>query len=211
MTIALLYCRLDGEADPGRSATFDAQEQVLIADAERRGFSYKVIRESPSKGAGTQDRLAEALDLLDEHRADVLMTTRLDWLGSDPEGVTSIVRRSAARGWGLIIAGETLGPGPASLRFQEHLDELARSQQHRRRTREGIQRRKGEGATFGRVVDDKFLVTYRRVLSMAEDEVSMNEIARILNADGTPTARGGMWHASTVRAILTSETAKRLA
>ncbi|MEZ3156671.1 recombinase family protein [Microbacterium sp. BWR-S6Y] len=38
----------------------------------------------------------------------------------------------------------------------------------------------------------------------------MNAIARTLNDEAVPTARGGKWHASTVRAVLTSETAEAL-
>jgi hypothetical protein len=38
----------------------------------------------------------------------------------------------------------------------------------------------------------------------------MSSIARILNDDGTPTARGGKWYQSTIKAVLTSETAKRI-
>lgn len=212
MTFALLYCRVDGEGVEARAASLDLQERMLIEDARRRGFEYKVIREDVSQGDGEpRDRLAEALDLLDQHHADVLMAARLDRLGGSPESRSTVLHRASARGWGLIIAGESVGPGAVSPRFQEHLDELAASRLRSERTREGIERRRREGAVFGRVVADGFLPTYRRVVGMSEDGMSMNEIARRLNNEGVPTARGGDWHASTVRAILSSDTARKLA
>ncbi|MBD8477703.1 recombinase family protein [Microbacterium sp. CFBP 8794] len=39
----------------------------------------------------------------------------------------------------------------------------------------------------------------------------MNVIARTLNDENVATAKGGKWYPSTVRAIVTSETAKGLA
>jgi len=211
MTLALLYCRTNPD-ETGAPRKLKKQERTLVEEAVRRGFDYKVIREEDrAEGPGRSDRLAEALDLLDEHRADVLMAVRLDRFDTDREDASSVFRRSAARGWGLIIAGDPLGAEAASLRFQEHLDGLEASQRRSRLTRDGIERRKLEGAIFGRVVDQAFLPTYRKVLSMTEDGLSMNEIARRLNREGVKTARGGSWHASTVRAILSSDTAKKLA
>lgn len=60
-----------------------------------------------------------------------------------------------------------------------------------------------------RSVAADFLPTYRRVLDMHAASASLNAIARALNDEGVMTAKGKTWHASTVRAIVTSETAKR--
>ena len=41
--------------------------------------------------------------------------------------------------------------------------------------------------------------------------ISINGIARTLNSDNVPTAKGGaQWYASTVKAVLTSQTLDRL-
>nr|WP_275934953.1 recombinase family protein [Microbacterium testaceum] len=61
------------------------------------------------------------------------------------------------------------------------------------------------------MVNPGFLPTYRRVLEMHAAGDSLHAIARTLNAEGVTTAKGKTWHASTVRAIVTSETAKSLA
>ncbi|MBM7411333.1 hypothetical protein JOE38_001156 [Clavibacter michiganensis] len=70
--------------------------------------------------------------------------------------------------------------------------------------------RKAEGVIFGRTVEDAHLPTYARILALHDAGTSMTRIAKILQEDGTPTARGGQWHPATVRRVLTSETAKRL-
>lgn len=78
------------------------------------------------------------------------------------------------------------------------------------RTREGLAQRKAEGKHMGRSVDATFLPTYRRIVATSGDGMTMNAIARALDTEGVATARGGQWYASTVRAVLTSETAKAL-
>jgi len=55
------------------------------------------------------------------------------------------------------------------------------------------------------------LPAYRRALALRAEVMTLRGIVDQLNAEGIQTARGGSWHASTVRAMLTSETAKGLA
>lgn len=78
------------------------------------------------------------------------------------------------------------------------------------RAREGMAQRKAEGQYTGRSVAADFLPTYRRVLDTRAAGASLNAIVRALNDEGVMTAKGKTWHASTVRAIVTSETAKQL-
>lgn len=209
MIKAILYCRVKSGEPKGAEESLDAQEQGLVAEATKRGFEFEVVRDDDD--ASGRDRLGDALDLLDQRSADVLMAVRLDRISGTVEDTTSLVQRSTREGWGIILTGEVLSNAkiPPEPRTQVELS-IAR-RQHGRRTREGMQQRKQEGATFGRVVDRNFLPVYRRIMGMAEDEMSMNAIARALNREGVPTARGGTWHASTVRAILTSKTANELA
>ncbi|MEV8173218.1 recombinase family protein [Microbacterium sp. NPDC079176] len=63
---------------------------------------------------------------------------------------------------------------------------------------------------MGRSVEVEFLPTYRRVLSMSADGHSLNAITRMLSDEHVPTAKGGKWDPSTVRAIVISGTAKTL-
>ena len=51
-------------------------------------------------------------------------------------------------------------------------------------------------------VDKKSSETVRQVQKMKRQGKSLHEIARILNKNGIPTARGGKWYAGTVKYIL---------
>ena len=71
--------------------------------------------------------------------------------------------------------------------------------------------RKAEGVVFGRVVTTETLKTYKVIAEMHAAGISIHGIARTLNSDNVPTAKGGtQWYASTVKAVLTSQTLDRL-
>lgn len=213
-TKALLYVRVSTEEQADKGASLEAQEQALMVEAVRRGYDFEVVREEGKSAKSIQgrDKLVEALDLLDKHQADVLMAVRMDRLSRDVGDVAALMRRSKRRGWGIILSGERIDTTPDG-EFRTHLD-AALAQRERGmiglRTREGMAQRKAEGVHMGRSVAADFLPTYRRVLAMHADGESLNAIARILNSEDVPTAKGGKWYPSTVRAIVTSETAKSL-
>jgi DNA invertase Pin-like site-specific DNA recombinase len=214
MTKALLYCRVSTEDQVENGASLDAQEQALMVEAIRRGYDFEVVREEgkSAKSIEGRDKLVEALDLLDRHQADVLMAVRMDRLSRDVRDVADLMRRSKRKGWGIILSGEKIDTTPDG-EFRTHLD-AALAQRERGmiglRTREGMAQKKREGVHLGRKADPAFLDNYRRVMTMHSAGQSLNSIAATLNAENLPTARGGKWYASTVRAMLTSETAKSL-
>jgi DNA invertase Pin-like site-specific DNA recombinase len=217
MTKALLYCRVSTDEQVNVGASMDAQEQALMVEAVKRGYEFEVVREEgkSAKSIVGRDKLVEALDLLDTHKADVLMAVRMDRLTRDVSDVNAIVKRSKKRGWGLIIQGEKIDTTPDG-EFRMNLD-AALAQRERGmvgvRTREGMAQRKAEGwpnGSAGRKVAPEFVDTYRDVLRMVKRGYSYNSIAKSLNDKGTRTARGARWYASTVKAIVESETAKTI-
>jgi len=215
MTKAILYCRVSTEDQAENGASLDAQQHALMIEAARRGYDFEVVREEgkSAKTIAGRDKLVEALDLLDKHKADVLMSVRMDRLSRDVGDVADLMRRSKRRGWGIILSGEQLDTTPDG-EFMTHMH-AALAQRERGmigvRTREGMAQIKREtGKHMGRAADPKYLDNYRRVLSMVSAGEGYNAIARTLNAEGLPTARGGKWYASTVKAMAESETAKAL-
>ncbi|MGF2950304.1 recombinase family protein [Microbacterium alcoholitolerans] len=214
MTKALLYCRVSTDDQVENGVSLEAQEQALALEAMRRGYEFEVVREEGKSGKSLEgrDKLAEALDLLDKHKADVLMAVRMDRLSRNVGDVASLMARSKKRGWGIILSGDKLDT-TADGKFRTYLD-AALAERERDiisvRTKEGMAEKKRQGAVFGRVVDPGFLPTYRRVLDMHRQGISMNAIARTLNDEGVPTAKGGKFYASTIRAMVTSETARTL-
>lgn len=211
---AILYCRVSTDDQAESGVSLKAQEQALMVEAIRRGYEFEVVREEgrSAKSIVSRDKLVEALDLLDAHKADVLMAVRMDRLSRDVGDVASLMRRSKKRGWGIVLSGERLDPTPDG-EFRAHLYS-ALAQRERGmiglRTREGMAVLKAQGKQMGREVAADFLPIYRRVLDMHAAGTSLNAIARTLNDDGVQTAKGGSWYASTMRAIVVSETAYKL-
>lgn len=215
MTTALLYCRVSTEEQAAYGVSLEAQQLALMAEATRRGYEFEIVIEEgkSAKSIEGRDKLVEALDLLDKHKADVLMAVRMDRLSRDVGDVAELMRRSKKKGWGIILSGERIDTTPDG-EFRTHLD-AALAQRERGmiglRTREGMAVLKAQGKHMGRPVEDGFLGTYKRVLSLHADGMGLTAIASQLTADGVPTARGGVWTPATVRRIITSETAKQLA
>jgi len=214
MTKAILYCRVSTDEQVETGASLDSQEKALVLEAMRRGFEFEVVREEGKSGKNIQgrDKLVEALDLLDKHKADVLMAVRLDRLSRSVSDVSSLMGRSKRKGWGIILSGEALDT-TATGKLKTHMEAVVSEYERdiiSTRTREAMAQMKSEGVTFGRTVAPEFVDTYKLVLKLVKKGKSMNSIATYLNDTGVPSARGGRWYASTIKAIITSETAKAL-
>jgi DNA invertase Pin-like site-specific DNA recombinase len=200
-------------------ASLAAQTATLTAEAERRGWDVEIIREEGKSAATVANRpkLVDALDRLDRGEADILLAVRLDRVSRSVVDFAAMMQRAERKGWALTFTATAIDTTDASGRFTAHVM-IAAAEFERAlisaRTREGMAQRKAEGwaggRAPGRIVDSGFLPTYRRVLAMHAAGDSLNAIARTLNAEGVTTAKGKTWHASTVRAIMTSETAKSL-
>lgn len=217
--LALGYVRVSTLDQAEHGASLDAQEATLTAEAERRGWDVEIIREEGKSAKSIEGRakLTDALARLDRAEADILLAVRLDRVSRSMVDFANLMHRAERRGWGIVFTASAIDTADRTdpgKRLSAHIQ--AAVAEHERgmisvRTREGMAQRKAEGATFGREVDPEFLPTYGRVLAMHAGGQSLNAIARTLNAEGVPTAKGGTWHASTVRAMVTSETAKRIA
>lgn len=212
---ALAYCRVSTLDQAEHGASLDAQEATLRAEAERRGWEIEIVREEGKSAKSIKGRplLTDALDRLDKGQADVLMAVRLDRVSRSVVDFAGLMERAQRRGWALTFTATAIDTTDASGRFSAHIH-IAAAEFERAlisvRTREGMAQRKSEGARFGREVAADFLPTYKTVLARVKKGESMNAIALDLNAQGIATARGGRWHASTIKAMVTSETAKAL-
>lgn len=213
--LALAYVRVSSLTQVEEGASLDAQEATLRDEAARRGWDIEIVREEgkSAKSVSGRPALIHALRRLDRGEAHFLLSVRLDRVSRSVADFAAIIDRARRNHWGIVLLSPNLDLSDPSGEFVANV--LASAAQYERRlisvrTREGMAQRKSEGAVFGRAVESDFLPTYERVLSMHAAGDSLNAIARTLNAESVPTARGGKWYASTVRAIVSSETAKSL-
>lgn len=213
--LALAYVRVSSLMQVEEGASLDAQESDLKKEAERRGWAVEIVREEgkSAKSFHGREKLTEALNRLDRGEAQFLLSVRLDRVSRSVADFASLIDRARRKHWGIVLLSPNLDLSDPSGEFVANV--LASAAQYERRlisvrTKEGMAQRKAEGVTFGREVAADFLPTYRRVLAMSAEGLSLNAIARTLNDESVPTAKGGKWYASTVRAILTSETARNL-
>lgn len=213
--LALLYVRVSSTVQVEEGASLDAQEATLREEARKRGWAVEVIREEgkSAKNIHGREKLSEALQRLDRGEAQYLLSVRLDRVSRSVADFASLIDRARKHSWGIVLLSPNLDLSDPSGEFVANV--LASAAQYERRlisvrTKEGMAQRKAEGVKFGREVSPEFLPFYWRVLTMHADGISLNAIARTLNDEGVPTAKGGRWYASTIRAMVTSETAKAI-
>jgi DNA invertase Pin-like site-specific DNA recombinase len=216
--LALAYTRVSTLDQAENGVSLDAQEAMLREHAKVQGWDIEVLREEGKSAKSLKGRpiLLGALARLDRSEADILLAVRLDRLSRSLIDFASLYERSDKKGWSIVLPASAIdtsaSAGPAgkfSAQIQAAAAELERGLISVR-TREALAQRKAEGKRLGRAVLEEFLPTYQRVLDMHAEGLSLNAIARTLNDEGVPTAKGKSWYASTVRTIVTSETAREL-
>ena len=203
----LAYTRVSTEDQGDHGAGLDAQHAAVTAEADRRGWTVEVHRETAS-GSSLDRRpvLASLLDRLDRD-GGVLVVARLDRLSRSVADAAALMDRARRRGWALValdLGVDTSTPSGALMG-----NVVAATAQYERdliaaRTREALAARRRAGTRLGRPVTLPREVRERIARDRAEGR-SLRAIADALTAEGVPTARGGKrWHASTVRAVLAS-------
>lgn len=211
--LALGYIRVSTVEQADKGASLEAQRAALTAEAASRGWQLRIVADE-GLSAKTMNRpaLQAALLSLDAGDADYLLAIRLDRVSRSVADFAALLDRAARRSWGLVLLSPNIDTSTPEGRFTANV--LASAAQYEReligaRTREGMAQRKAEGVRMGRPVQLPDRV-YRRIFKERAAGRSMGAIAAALAVAGIPTARGGSWHASTVRQVLTSEHARSL-
>lgn len=200
---AIAYMRVStGEQQYGIGAQRDPIQQA----ARERGWEIQWVEEPARSGKNMErPKLQAALADLDAGRAQVLVVSRLDRLSRSMLDFSNLLRRSQDEGWALVVLNPTLDLSTSEGRlvanflmaFAEFERDLISA-----RIKEGLAEAKRTGKRLGRTqrVSDEIA---RRIVREHELGASMHEIARGLNKDAVPTARGGrQWYPATVRGVL---------
>ena len=219
------YCRVstDNQKEEG---TIDLQRQALKEYADAKGYELFKIFEDEGVSGGLEDRagLAELFSFLEDKEnkgIEAVLIFKLDRLARDLYIQEHLIKKLEALSVGLISTKEAdlASDDPMRKAFRQFMgivSELEKSFITMRMTAgrkskiKFKQKYAGGGVALGYSTKDKDLIideaganTIRQIFKMKRHQrKGLREIARELNKQGTPTARGGEWHAGTIKYIL---------
>lgn len=210
------YLRVSTEEQVESGAGLAAQRSAIEAECARRGWDLLEVAEDKALSGGTLNRpgLSHALDRLDAGEADLLLAAKLDRLSRSVHDFTGIMRRAEKKKWALRVLDVDVDTSTPSGALLAHVVS-ATSEYERRiiseRTRAGLAAKKAQGVRLGRPSGLPAAVVDRIVAENAAG-TSLSAIARGLNAAQVPTGQSGStWRATSVRAVLNSQAARKLA
>jgi len=207
---AITYRRVstDEQADSGLG--LDAQHAAIAKTIDTRGWTLTAeLVDAGISGATpppNRPALAQALEMLAAGDADALVVAKLDRATRSVADLCYLLDLADKQHWDFIaldLGIDTSTPmGRAMAQMAGVFSELERKMIGQR-TSDALQALKANGHKLGRPVELPEAVRQRIA---AEDLAgqSLRTIALGLTTDDVPTARGGKWHASTVRAVLKS-------
>lgn len=219
------YCRVstDNQKDEG---TIDLQRQALKEYADAKGYELVKIFEDEGVSGGLEDRagLAELFSFLEDKEnkgVEAVLIFKLDRLARDLYIQEHLIKKLEALSVGLISTKEAdlASDDPMRKAFRQFMgivSELEKSFITMRLSGGRINKIKnkktyaGGGIALGYstidkdlVIDEKQAETIRQIFKMKRyGKKGLREIARTLNEQGVATARGGKWHAGTIKYIL---------
>jgi site-specific DNA recombinase len=215
------YCRVstDNQKEEG---TIEIQINDLSAYAKAKGFQIVEIFKDEGVSGGLEHRpaLAEMFTYLESHPdIDSVLVFKLDRLARDLYIQEHLIKKIESLKKTLLSLKEpdldSKDPMRKAFRqFMGIVSELEKSFITMRLSGGRINKaRKGGYAggskPMGYKVKDKDLMidkptadTVKAIFQMKEDSKGLREIARELNANDYPSARGGKWYAGTVKYIL---------
>ncbi len=214
---AIGYVRVSTDEQHASGGGLAAQRAAITSECERRGWALvKIVGENAGASSTTLQRagLQRALEDLDAGRAGVLVVAKLDRLSRSVSQGAQVMERAQRRGWSLVALDFGLDTTTPAGEMVANVI-LSTAQYERRligqRTRDALAAKRAAGVRLGRpqTLPDSTVV---RIVAERTAGRSLRCIAGALTCDGVPTARGGAeWQASSVKAVLESQAADRLA
>jgi len=206
--LAFCYARVSTQMQVEDGISLDAQEKQLRYAAESQGYTVEMLREEGRSGKSIQGRpiLKQALEDLDNGKAQALFVTRLDRLARSTRDFLDIVDRSHKNGWRLALLDLGLDTATYQGRFvvtiMSAMAEMERGMISLR-SKDIHQDRRNNGKVWGVDLGPLPLIS-ETVVERIERErnlgLSYKMIADSLNSEAIPTVLGGeKWYASTVR------------
>ncbi len=216
MNLALGYVRCSTEEQRDSGAGLQAQRSALAAEAARRGWTLELVEDAGVSGGvapPARPALKGALDRLRAGEAHTLLVTRLDRLGRNLADVARLLDDAQKQRW-AVVTTDTAGLDMSTPTGRLVAGVLASAAAFERdlmraRTKEALAAKRDQGVRLGR--PQRLPVsTVERIVMLKAEGVSLRGIAARLDEEGVPTAAGGAWGLSSVRAVLRSQAASSL-
>ena len=205
--LAVGYTRVSTGEQGDSGLGLEAQRDAIRAECDRQGWQLVDIYEDVASGGSTRKRpeLARALQAVATQEADVLVVSKLDRLTRSMLDFAQIMEQARKEGWALVVidlAVDMTTPNGALIAgIMSVLAEWER-QIISERTKSALAVARKRGVRLGRKpgVSEE---TKNLIRFMRREGRSWREVAEGLTKAGIPTAQGGVWHASTVRRLVT--------
>jgi len=150
--------------------------------------------------------LLAALERLDRGEGDVLVAAKVDRVARSTTDFARLLDRAEMRGWKVVVLDVDVDTTTATGRLVVEVVSAAAAFESRRigervKATHAIRKAQGKRAGQRPQLPDEIRQGIAREHAQGE---SFGAIATRLNEEEVPTARGGRWHASTVRHVVQS-------
>lgn len=207
---ALTYTRVSTSEQADSGAGLAAQVASVGGTVERRGWVHvaELSDEGVSGSVAPEARrgLGRALKMLDGGEADVLVVAKLDRLSRSVVDLSLLLDRAERSQWSLVVLDADVDTTTAGGRLVANVLGAVAEWERRivaERTRAALAARKAQGVRLGGPIT-LAAETRNTIVALRADGMTLQAIADRLTAHGVPTARGGRWRPSSVRAVLVS-------
>ena len=204
----IAYTRVSTEEQARSGLGLADQRLEIEVEAARRGWPQVdyVSDEGFSAKNLARPGIETALEQLRRGEASILVVSKLDRLSRSLLDFAHLMERAKREGWQLVVLDLAIDTTTASGALMANV--MACFAEYERaligqRTSAALQQLKSQGKRLGRPRTLPGHVTARIVAERAEGR-TLAAIARGLQNDAIPTARGGRWFPSTVKAVLVS-------
>lgn len=211
------YIRVSTDEQAKSGLGLEDQRAKIQAEADARGWTITAwfVDEgvSASKDADERPAARAALEAVKNGEAATLLFLKIDRMFRSVYDLSKIMRESEREGWTLTAVDGTVDTTTSAGRLQTHI--MGSFAEYERnligeRTKAALAAKKARGERLGRPQTLPDAVV-RRVMDERAGGRTLQAIADGLKADGIPTAQGGTWAPSNVRAVLKSQRAADLA
>ncbi|OKI14234.1 recombinase family protein [Streptomyces sp. CB03911] len=205
---AVAYLRVSTEEQVASGAGLDGQRTAIEAYAALRGWTitawFADDGVSGTVAPSEREQLSAALQALTDGRASTLLFHRPDRLARKAADLLDLRDQAEREGWTIVSSDGSVDlASPAGRMMFTVLGGVAEMERDliSARTREALAAKKAAGVRLGApsVLPAEVV---ERIVTEVEAGRGWTAIAAGLNADGVPTARGGVkWWPATVRKV----------